>query len=458
MKRDGFPRARPPVYLFPCRIQEGWGDVAEFSRVAWALYRAGFPLVGEDPGRGRGRMDPRVVPLDPREAGPVVPFPPLHPPRDVPLRGRAILLATWWGLSCRTEDDEGDPVPGPWASSVTSVIRHRTPEEVLTVSLEEFGSAVPSRTFLSRQLATAGWSPGRVLRYMGSPQGKEHLFRYVSAFRRYRGASSPTTLHVVSQFAPDPEAAREFPFLVQTGPAEGSPRHKEPARVPESGPLRVLWYASPPSSRDFAPPLFAALSSLGRPVDLVLRTRDPELTEGDPGPSRGSLRVIPAPELPPEAWDRLEAEAHLRIVSGSQSLVEALEDRAPFLYFNGWVRTPSGKGRPFRTEKLLSLLSARGRSPAARSVNRDLWSFAGGRDLRAILRRALLSPAWRAEVVRRAPSRFPPRYRDMGAYVVEVARSFSREAIPSPALVARERAHASGRIRSLRPPVSRTLM
>lgn len=452
----GAPPARlsPPVpkvrvYLLPCRVQQGWGDLQELSRAAWALHRAGFPLVYLEGRNGRAapRKDPRIVPFDPEAAGPVV-FPPvLRRPRPFP-SGRAIVLTSWWGLSARREDSRGDPLPGGVEQAVSRVVRAHGERQVLHVSLEEFASDQTSREVFEEGLRQAGLGAEHRRRALHSEEGRRWVRRYHDAFVRARAGEREEVLHLTGSFAARRRSLTEFPFLLPVGPfGSGQPGRRvlvrplpRPARPPP--PAReasVIWYASPSSSLEFASrSLLPGLARLPRSVRLEVRAGSEAIERWKGLPVPPSIRPIWLPELSLRSWTRRWRAADLRIASGSQSLVDAVHEARPFLYFNGYVVGQDRRTWAFRREKLLSLLHALRERRGGSALARDLERFADGRDVAGVLRRALTSAAWRssagrllADVSREISS----SGRSGDALVVEAARRLSSTSLDVRSLV-----------------------
>jgi hypothetical protein len=130
--------------------------------------------------------------------------------------------------------------------------------------------------------------------------------------------------------------------------------------------------------------------------------------------------------MPHARWRREFEEAPVRIVTGSRTLLEALEWGGPFLYFNGIIgsRVP----HRHRPEKIRALLELGRRAKVARSLRRDLADFSRGRRVREVVARAGRGVgAWRRfPPFHRVAPAFSPPYDDAGALVVAVARTLAR--------------------------------
>jgi hypothetical protein len=450
-RRGGLSREIRVLYLMPSRIGRGWGDVSELARFARALSRTSRTVAWVPP-TAIPRSDPRVEPVDPARTP--LPFPPLQRWSQPRGKGSAVVLITWWGVTGRRVDEQGRPLPGPWASTLEVVRAHHGRDRTLVVSLEEFASARTAREVLTQMLWSSGERAQEVPAHLSGPEGTEFLERYRRAYRTYRGLSAPHVLHVVTSFRFDEGAWREFPEMLQVGPAWGHPPRR--AFTVTSGRWRILWYASPPSSLPFARRLTLALRTLKKPMELHIRgALGGECGSLASGPARG-LEIRFHRELRETAWRRLRQGCRLIITTGSQSLLECLDRGQPFLYFNGIRRTRRG-WRPDRPEKIESLLRAREGIGADATVSRDLRDFAAGRNLRRVLGRALMDPLWRADVVRRpSVGMFPLEAADGGLFVARLLRRFETFSGPVDLFVQRERERYRQAVRDPRRPPDRT--
>jgi len=140
-----------------------------------------------------------------------------------------------------------------------------------------------------------------------------------------------------------------------------------------------------------------------------------------------------APEGPTE-WNARFRRADLRIVTGSRTLLEALEVGGPFLYYNGIV----GRGRSrrrHRPEKIAALLEAWRSEGVGESVVRDLENFAAGRSVARVVQRAASDPSF----ARGFPDAWKPRgwrppFGDAGQFLLHVAEAWATAAGGAPAL------------------------
>ena len=259
--------------------------------------------------------------------------------------------------------------------------------------------------------------------------------RFRAAFRRFRAFDRGNVLHLFATFRPDRGFAREFPEAVQTGPLW--PGRVRPVCRPRSGkaPAEWVWYASPASAERIAPEVAAGLAVAAPGTHLWVVTPRPWSIRLPSAQVEVASTPVPANEWVP----RFEG-ASLRIVTGSRTLLEAMEHGGPFLYFNGTL----GRGartRRHRPEKLTALLDLARRVGVSRSVRRDLADFGSGRRVREVVQRA----ATRTEGWRRFPQEwpmasFPMPFEDAGELVVRVARGLGRPGATAPEVVQRVRA------------------
>lgn len=433
------------VYVLPSRIQQGLGDGLELGRAVAQTAARGHRLlfVPSVAQPSSSRRDGRVVPLDPRELIPSG-FPRVTRCDEPIGEGPAVIVATWWGIAARTTDDAGGAVPGPWAATAEAIARRHSSRGVLIVSLEESATARSAETALAEGLRQAGWSRTAIRNRLASSKGRRDVAAYARAFRDSRGAARADVLHLVPVFRPSPPAARAFPFLLQVGPFWPHARPQAPRRPRKVGrPARVVWYASPSSSPFFAPTMDRALATLRQPARVTVRTHVPFPLPAARSAGRGSPRQwLEAPRLDRTRWQRLWRSADLLIATGTQTVVEALEERRPFVYFNGRLSMTGQTSRGFRREKVLSLAAAiRARDPRGA---RDLLSFADGRRVGPVLRAALFDPAWRnrsAHWVDHVRAGFPGPLVDGGGYVASLLDQFARFGGPVTDFVGQVRRH-----------------
>jgi hypothetical protein len=423
---------RVPIYVFPCRVQQGWGDVVEMGRAVHSLREEGFPLYYLRV-RPKERQDPRAIPVDPakvRWTG----FPTVKALDEPVGDGPAVVIATWWGMTARRTDSSGRPVPGVLADSVDRITAAHEASRVLHVSLEEFASAQSSMEASAEALRQAGWQKDHIKEHLSSSEGHNWVARYHDSFLSATAGDREDVLHLVASFSTSPQATREFPFLVQVGPYRmPGPLPHSPIKGAENKvrPKVILWYATDCSSPRFATDLMQALTSVRSPLRVKVRTWQ-GLTQLFPSPLEGcNVTMAFLGELSNAEWLSQLRNADLLIVGGSQSLVEALSLDRPFLYFNGYFPEDRTPPRAFRREKLSNLLLAWRRAGVSPRVLKDFADFADGRNLSEIVSRALGSLPWRREVVasgfhgRMSPLlTFPPGRADGSRYLLEVVRTF----------------------------------
>ncbi|MGI0155693.1 MAG: hypothetical protein ACREDE_06120, partial [Thermoplasmata archaeon] len=235
-------------------------------------------------------------------------------------------------------------------------------------------------------------------------------------------------------FRADPGFAREFPHAVQTGPLWPRRFRPAPGRAGERRRREWVWYASPASAVRIASAVVAGLADARPPVHLYLRTGRPWSM---PLPA-DRVEVAHGP-IDPVRWHRRWASAELRIVTGSRTLLEAIEHGGPFLYFNGVLGT-GARQRRHRPEKVVALLDVARSAGVSASLRRDLADFASGRRVEPVVRAAVS----RADGWRRFPRTFRtvgfrPPYDDAGHLLGALARSLARDPSGAEALVARVR-------------------
>lgn len=427
----------PPldVYLLPAVIGGGLGDIAEVMDAGRWLERAGFRIrLFRAPGR----------PLPPSVDGPwdwpaVQVVESLHPRAD-----RALTLTPVWGVSAAPGRREAYGRAGPWAPEAAEIEHAYGPERTVHVSLEEFARTYSSAEENLERYREGGVPAAEARRRAAGERGRRERREWVGAFRLHRALDRPNVLHFMGVFDVSARFAREFPEIRQVGPLWPRTYTRSESRH-VVGRRSVLWYASPSSSSALVPSLARGLTGLDPPVDLLLRSPRPVPIPAIPG-----ARVELLSPIPTRLWRPRFRSATLRIVTGSRSLLEALELGAPFLYFNGVLR-PRGRPRRHRPEKVAALLRLFARLNVASALRADLRAFASGQRVAEVVRRAVEDRSWR--------SGFPPLERVQGAVprglgetLVAFAREFATTSLPSAELVAQERARPP---RGPRNPVSK---
>lgn len=247
--------------------------------------------------------------------------------------------------------------------------------------------------------------------------------RLARAYRTFRAFDRPNVVHWFSTFARSPSFAREFPEAVQGGPlwpgrfVRGLSGPRPEARV--HGVRRILWYASPGSSERLAREIGRGLEGAAKSVHVEIRAAGVWRPPLVPGVTWRISRP-----LTDATWYQRFAGADLRIVTGSRTLLEAIELGGPFLYFNG-VLGPGSSPRRHRPEKLDALLTCWSRPGVSARWRRDLAAFGRLRRVAPILRRAATDPRWTAGFPRwRGPIGFAPPYDDGRAFLRSLVERF----------------------------------
>jgi hypothetical protein len=411
------------VYLQPAVVGGGLGDIEEVLAVGRRLERQGWTLFLY---RKSGRPLPRSV--DGPWGWPAV--------RRVSRLGarspRALTVTPWWGVSARPIPERTGP-PGPWSVETSDIEACYGANHVVHLSIEEFG-----RTLTSQQQARERWREGGVpvrtiaRRLKGPSAARERQIMH-EAYRTWRAFDRPNVLHLFAGFRPSRAFAREFPEAVQTGPLWPGPSARaRPIR------RRWVWYASPSTSGRLAVALAGALPAAGRgfpPIEIEVRGPHPLLLPPGPG-----IRWRWNEPTSPVRWSRPFHAAELRIVTGSRTLLEALADGGPFLYFNG-VLNQGRRTRRHRPEKVDTLLEVWRRHGVASTLRRDLADFSRLRRVGPIVQRAVRDPRWRAQFPDRAAAvDFPRGWRDAGRLIAQWVTEWASSKDPSTDLVRRWRA------------------
>ncbi len=398
------------VYLFPAVVGGGRGDIEEVLAAGRHLARAGYrPTVY--------RRADRPPPPGIDRAWRAIPF------RVVGVLRRtapaAITVAPAWGVSAAPARAGPLGHPGPWAVEAAEIERAYGAERTVHVSLEEFARTLPSRAENRERLREGGVARRALPARLRRARELGETRRFDRAFREFRAFDRPNVLHVFATFARSAPFAREFPEAVQTGPL-GSGRY--PVRRARTGGRsgEWFWYASPASAETIAPLVVRGLAGVRPTIRLFVRTPRPWRSTFDP--KRVTVERRPVGE---RTWRRRFTAADLRIVTGSRTLLEALEVGGPFLYFNGVLGSGTRRHR-HRPEKIVALRSV-GRSrrwPA--DVLRDLGDFARARRVTEVVSRAARREGGWARFPRGLPpAAFPAPYHDAGALLVAVARALA---------------------------------
>jgi len=410
------------VYLLPAVVGGGLGDIEEVLAAGRALARAGFrPTLFRRPGR----------PLPRSVEGPWD-WPPVdRRARLGPRAPAAMTVSPSWGVSAAPSRPEPFGRGGAWEAESRAIERAYGPSSTLHVSLEEFARTLPASGENRERWREGGVRARSLPAALARSRRAGEVDSLRSAFRRFRAFDRPNVLHLFATFRADPGFAREYPEAVQTGPLW--PRHAPVPRRRRSH-REWVWYASPASAEAIAPEVLAGLADAAPRVRLFVRTarswptvRSDERVEVAWGP------------IDARRWRTRFASAELRIVTGSRTLLEAMELGGPFLYFNGVIGA-GARRRRHRPEKLrawLDLARAHGVDPA---LGRDLADFASGRRVRAVVARAARREGAWAQFPRLAAIGFRPPYDDAGRLLVAVARALAASPEDAAGVVARVRA------------------
>jgi len=420
--RAGSPRG-VDVYLFPAVVGGGLGDIEEVLAAGRYLAGAGFrPILY--------REGDRPLPRDvdgPWEWPPVERRSSIHPRGDA-----ALTVSPSWGVSAAPSRPGRFGRGGPWQVECRNVEAAYGPDRTLHVSLEEFARTLSSRDE-TRERFREGGVPARALgaRFRAAAAAHE-VEEFRRAFREFRGLDRPNVLHLFATFAPDRGFAREFPEAVQTGPLGTGRRTPASFRRRSRSRLREwVWYASPSSAERVAPEIIRALSETRPPVRIWVRSPRPwpSVPEGP------RVRVV-TQAVPPLAWRRRFRRADLRVVTGSRTLIEAMELGRPFLYFNGVLGRGAGR-RPHRPEKIRAWLDLARRAGVAPALRRDMADFARGRRVADVARRAAQrADGWARFPGTLQPTGFPADRSGGGRVIVAVARALARPGARAPEIVA----------------------
>ncbi len=429
------------VYLQPAVVGGGLGDIEEVLAVGRRLAAFGFPIYLY---RARGRSLPRAVegPWD---------WPPLRRvARPVRSATRAVTVTPWWGVSACPDAPDRVGASGPWSQETGDLEATYGAARVLHVSLEEF-----ARTLTSRAQTRERWREGGIAireiraRLAGrSAEGEVRLFR--QAYRKWRAFDRANVLHVYATFRPSRAFAREFPEAVQVGPIwpdryRDAIQHRSSTSRPNR--RRWVWYASPSSAPRLAERVAEALRRrklAGRSLRIDIRS-----------PRSFELPRVPGVEwrwlspLTSDRWARSFRQADLRIVTGSRTLLEALELGGPFLYFNG-VLNRGARTRRHRPGKLEQLLDLWRHAGVSAGVRRDLAAFSRLRGVGTVVDHAVDDPAWSRAFPRSGHAAgFPPPWNEGGRPVTAWVARWGHTELDSSDFVRRIRDEARRRVSHL---------
>ena len=413
------------VYLFPAVVGGGLGDIEEVLAAGRYLARAGFPLTLYRDGKR---------PLPPNVDGPWE-WPPVERRSEVRRRASAAMtVSPSWGVSAAPSRPTRYGRGGPWEVECREVETAYGPDRTLHVSLEEFARTLPSRTETRERLREGGVPSRFIGTRLRAAEAAREVEAFRSAFRTFRGFDRPNVLHLFATFRPDRAFGREFPEAVQTGPLGTGHRPVSVRRRPDHrGPREWVWYASPSSAERIAPQVLDGLTGVRPSVRLLVRSPRswPSL------PRRPGFRVVSEP-MSPGVWRSHFARAELRIVTGSRTLIEAMEVGGPFLYFNGVLGRGASR-RQHRPEKIRAWLALALRARVPRALRTDLADFARGRRVAEVVRRAARHDDGWARFPGSLAAGFPPARGDAGRVMAAVARELARPGARAPEIVARWR-------------------
>lgn len=411
------------VYLLPAVVGGGLGDVEEVLAAGRRLARAGYSIALY---RRSGR------PLPPGVDGPW--DWPAHTRLDrlAPAAPAAMTITPAWGVSAAPAGPPPLGRPGRWAEEVSDIERAYGAERTVHVSLEEFARTLSLRRETVERFREGGVRARAIPARVARARDDGEVAAFDRAFRRFRAFDRPNVLHLFATFRPDRRFAREFPEAVQVGPLwsdRRSGRLSRPAMARE-----WVWYASPASAESILPDVERGLDAAGGAVRLFVRTPRP-WRRYRPGPRT----TVTDDAIPPRQWWGRFARADLRIVTGSRSLLEAIEVGGPFLYFNGVLGEGSAAHR-HRPEKIVALLGLATRTGWPADVRRDLADFASARRVAAVAERAARRDGgWARPRRPLRPVGFLPPFDDAGAVIEQVAAALAEPGSRADAIVARWR-------------------
>jgi len=423
-RRPGRGPGRVDVYLLPAVVGGGLGDIEEVLAAGRRLAAAGFPVfLYRRPGRPwpRGVDGPWEWPRLERVVAPA-------------RRNRtAITVTPAWGISAAPEGPPPLGAAGQWADEAADLERAYGKDGVLHASLEEFARTLTTREENRERLREGGTRSRELERGLARATAAGEVAAFDTAFRRFRAFDRPNVLHLFATFVRDRRFAAEFPAAVQTGPLwPGRFRSRPTARRTRRD---WVWYASPASAEELLADVEAGLAGADPPVRLYVRVPRP-WRRARPGPA---TTVETAP-VDPTAWRRRFAGAELRIVTGSRTLLEAIEVGRPFLYFNGVLGAGAARRR-HRPEKAIALLRIARAAGWPADLVRDLRDFAGGRRVAEVVAHAAGHVGgWARPWPGLGPVGFSPPFDDAGALLVRVAGAMGRPGASAAAVVARVRA------------------
>jgi len=410
------PRGALDVYLQPAVVGGGLGDIEEVLAAGRRLGRAGHRLLLY---RREGRR------LPPSVSGPWD-WPSVRRVRRIVPRARHALTVTpWWGVSAVPDPERSGP-PGPWSVETGDIEHAYGPDRVVHLSLEEFARTLTSREQTRERWREGGVAVREIARRLRNPAAAREIHAFHDAYRKWRAFDRPNVLHLFTGFRPSRAFGREFPEAIQSGPLWPEPAVHDRRRLETR---RWIWYASPSTSYRLATKLAEAVPPPASGLlPLQIEVRGPRPFELPEGPGVRWRWVRPTS---PDDWRRRFRGAGLRLVTGSRTLLEAIAQGGPFLYFNG-VLNQGRRTRRHRPEKIEALLEAWRRHGVSEELRQDLADFSRLRRVPSIVRRALRAPGWAASFpAASAAVHYPPPLRDAGQLLDRWSREWARSGDPA---------------------------
>jgi hypothetical protein len=405
----------------PAVVGGGLGDIAEVLDGGRALAGAGFrTILLRLPGR----------PLPPSVDGPWDLRGVERAATVAPRSERAMTVAPNWGVSAAADRPGRLGRGGVWALEADAVEQAYGPERTLHVSLEEFARTLTSAHENAERWREGGASARSIAVRRGTRPFRREAAVFHREFRRFRGFDRPNVLHLFQTFRPAPAFSREFPEAVQVGPIWPD---RPSGRSPRPRPSEWVWYASPSSSARLVEEVDRGLR--GTPVRRVL-VRSPRPI---PLPTDSPVAWSVAGPLRASEWNDRFRSAGLRIVTGSRTLLEAIQTPGPFLYFNG-VLNEGRRRRRHRPEKVQALLRGWRAMGVPSALARDVDDFSRGRRVEEVVRSAASDARWSKKFPRAPPvTGFPLGREDGASVLVAVAKAFARGPDSSTEVVGRFR-------------------
>ncbi len=417
------------VYLFPAVVGGGLGDIEEVLAAGRWLAKEGLPLyLFRKPGSAlpRGVDGPWSWPRHRRVS------------RPARTGAAALTVSPSFGVSAAPHRPERFGRGGPWEEEASAVESAYGFRRTLHVSLEEFARTLSSRRETIERLREGGVPSREIPQRLRDARAAGEVATFRAAFERFRAFSRANVVHLYTTFHPDHSFAREFPSAVQTGPLWPGLQRRSRGRSHPSVGREWVWYASPASAERIAPAVRRTLAREDPPVRLFVRSPRPWRPD-----ATGPGVTVDTKPIRPSLWRSRFRRAELRVVTGSRSLLEAIEVGGPFLYFNG-ILGSGRRTRGHRPEKLRALLALGSKSRLPADVRRDLADFARGRRVSPIVRRAARrTGGWARFRVAPHAFGFQPPFDDAGDLLAVLARALGRPSADSTEIVRRVRARSN---------------